>query len=83
MRRKTKKAQKTFGACHFQCGRQATHKEAQVCNACYEGLRYWLKKGVRAVVQRQRQLGVFRRRMEALSNSRDISDSRPSRKRAA
>jgi hypothetical protein len=79
MRRKKAKA-KTFGPCHFQCGRQATHKGAQTCDPCYQALYYWMKKGVRAVMHRQRQLGVFRRRMEALSNARDITE--PVRKRA-
>lgn len=84
MRRKAKKAaaRKTFGPCQYDCGRQAVYKGSMTCDACYQALYYWLKKGVSAILDRQRQLGVFRRRMEAISNVRDISTARPTRKRA-
>jgi len=78
----SKKKKYTYGPCRFDCGREAVTKDAQCCGACYQALWDWQQRTPTAIFQRQKQLGVFERRMESLSNTRVLSTRVQRRKRA-
>ncbi len=41
-------------------------KEAGLCHACYQGMRYWMQKGVAATMRRAARLRVFQERLDLM-----------------
>jgi len=56
--------------CRMDCGRKVYHQEAELCQACYSGIYYWQHKTPTEAFRRQKQLTMFQRRLESLSNVR-------------
>ena len=68
----SKKSSNYRGPCIIEhCDNDATFKEAQLCNACYQGMYYWTSKRQNKsptdILKRQRQLKVYSSRMAALT----------------
>lgn len=70
------------------CTRPAAYKDGTgLCNACYQGLHYWMRKrSVRKIIARAQQLHVWSTRMEMLMGKKKvvpIASKRRKRRKAA
>ena len=62
--------------CQYNCGRPVERKHSDMCHACYQAIQRWSKKTPTQMVARQKQLKVFERRLEALTNVTPLSRKR-------
>jgi hypothetical protein len=57
------------------CTRPAAYRDGTgLCNACYQGLHYWMRKrSVRRIIARAQQLHVLAVRMEMLMGKKKVT----------
>lgn len=62
-------------ACHTpNCdGDVGENSQIGLCTRCYGSIRYWHKKSIKAQIQRQQQLQIFRGRMDLMMPSSTVT----------
>jgi len=65
-----KKAKRNTDICSICEDREVTQMtKLGICDTCYNGMYYWRGKSVRQIMNRQKQLEVFQRRMSLLKGA--------------
>lgn len=49
------------------------HQSLEICDNCYEFVRYWKKKSIKQIIQRNNNLARYQRRMNFLGLQRGIN----------